>query len=456
MKTAVALGARRELFVDDWLIQSLDGCRLRLAAPIPREIVWQAQPPIETAVSGCYNFVHDGDRILMYHRGFYPIGTGAGDTDTSQTTHLALSRDGIHFERPAFGFVEFEGSANNNIIWRGYQSHNFVAFRDDNPAALPEERFKAVGGGWQALFGLTSPDGIHWRLIQEQPLAIKGGFDSVNVPFWDRTTQRYRLFSRYWDSVNECRAIQSCESEDFLRWTEPVPHQYAAGVPREHFYTNATVPCPGAEHLLLSFPKRFVPERTLDTTGMAYPADGLSDAVFMTSRDGVHWDRPFLEAWLRPGPDPRNWSHRSLMPAVGILETAPGEWSLYVSEHYGWDDNRLRRFTVGAHRLASIHAGAASGTFTTRPVTFVGDELRINAATAATGSVRIELQDATGQPLPGFGLNDMSPWFGDAFDMPVRWENGGNLARLAGRPIRLRFSLQDADVYALRFAPMCR
>ena len=78
----------------------------------------------------------------------------------------------------------------------------------------------------------------------------------------------------------------------------------------------------------------------------------------MTSRDGVQWDRTFREAWMRPGPDPRNWSHRSNMPGTGIIETAPGEWSLYISEHYGWPTNRLRRLTVrGGYKRVFEYSG---------------------------------------------------------------------------------------------------
>ena len=66
---------------------------------------------------------------------------------------------------------------------------------------------------------------------------------------------------------------------------------------------------------------RFLPERQLDIAAMDYPGSGLSDAVFMSSRDGVHWDRPFMEAWVRPGTDQRNWSHRSCTPAPGLVQT---------------------------------------------------------------------------------------------------------------------------------------
>ena len=90
-------------------------------------------------------------------------------------------------------------------------------------------------------------------------MLTKGAFDSLNLAFWDPTRARYACYSRIF--IDNVRAIQSAHSSDFLPWSEGVANRYAAGVPIEHFYTNATLPCPGAEHLLVSFPKRFEPER---------------------------------------------------------------------------------------------------------------------------------------------------------------------------------------------------
>ena len=454
MEEIIDIGGRRELFVDGYLVEELENARLKLHPPERREVVFQVRLPLENACTGCYNLCRDGERILMYYRGFYPLGEAYADHQESQTTGLAISDDGIHFERPNLGLVEFEGAKENNIVFRGYASHNFCVFRDDNPAVRSEQRFKAVGGGGRDnLHGFCSPDGIHWQPIQEGPLAVTGAFDSVNVPLWDPHAGCYRLFSRYFDDSpgQRVRAIQSCSSEDFIHWTEPQPHVYADGVPLEHFYTNATVPCPGAEQILLSFPMRFLPEREKDTGGMEYPGKGLSDGVFITSRDGVHWDRTFMEAWLRPGRDPRNWTHRSNTPAVGIVETAADEWSLYAAECYGWDDNRLRRLSMRPHGFASVHAGWPGGRLRTRPLVFAGDRLRLNYATSAAGSIGVEVQDEAGEVIDGFALADAEPLFGDELDAAVTWR-GGDLAKLAGKPVRFCFALEDADLFALRVA----
>ena len=99
-----------------------------------------------------------------------------------------------------------------------------------------------------------------------------------------------------------------------------------------------------------------------------------------------------------------------------------------------------------------MHAGARPGEFTTPPLVFSSQKLQLNYATSATGSVRIELQDESGRPLPGFALADMPELFGDEFDAVVKWKTGTDLAALRGKTIRLRVQLKDADLYALRFA----
>jgi len=457
----IDIGSRRELFVDDYLIDRLDGqARLKLHPPKREEVVFQVEGPLENACSGVYNVLveHEG-RYLLYYRGHYPLSKDEGDGSKQQTANVAISEDGIHFERPELGILDLGDGGRNSVVWQGIQSHNLVAFHDTNPACIPEERFKAVGGtGKNNLYALYSPDGLHWRLAQEEPLAVPGAFDSANVAFWDGVVGKYRLFSRFFEE-GRGRAIQSCTSDDFIRWTEPVPHQYEEDAPVEQFYTNATTPVPGAEHILLSFPMRYVAERTTpvaDISAMDYPGTGsqgmagMTDAVIMSSRDGVHWNRPFPEAWLRAGLDERNWTHRNNCPAIGILPRCETEWSMYISEHYGWPDNRLRRLSLRPWGFASVNASHAGGTLVTRPLTFSGRELHINFSTSAVGSVTVEIQGDDGQPIPGYAIEDMEPIYGDCLDAAVAWSSGSDLSALAGRPVRLRFDLKDADLFALR------
>ena len=138
-KSPVAIGSRVEMFVDDWLIdasRSRGGVSLQLQTPAKREIVLVTDKPWEGPDSAYFTVFQDGPRVRLYYRGIVP----GGDASAGQVTCYAESMDGIHFTRPNLGLVEFQGSKENNIIYRGVEAHNFAPFRDVNPAAKPEER----------------------------------------------------------------------------------------------------------------------------------------------------------------------------------------------------------------------------------------------------------------------------------------------------------------------------
>ncbi len=87
----------------------------------------------------------------------------------------------------------------------------------------------------------------------------------------------------------------------------------------------------------------------------------------------------------------------------------------------------------------------------TRPLRFQGRQLEINYATSAAGGVRIEIQDESGRPFPGYSLEDAQEIIGDELARVVSWKQGSDLRTLAGKAVRLRFALKDADVYSFRF-----
>ena len=197
------------------------------------------------------------------------------------------------------------------------------------------------------------------------------------------------------------------------------------------------------------FPSRFVYER-MPTPG--WPGGtGVDDAVFMSSRDGLRFDRSFMEAFVRPGLDRENWHERSIYVERGILHNAPGEMSLYGMEHKDLPTMRIRRYALRTDGFVSVNAAYSGGEFTTHPLVFTGSELEINYSTSAVGSVRVEVQDAGGRPQPGLSLDDSAEIFGDEIDGVARWNGAPGLAALAGKPVRLRFALRDADLYAFRF-----
>jgi hypothetical protein len=82
---------------------------------------------------------------------------------------------------------------------------------------------------------------------------------------------------------------------------------------------------------------------------------------------------------------------------------------------------------------------------------FSGKRLEMNLSTSAAGLIQVELQDASGKPIPGFALEDCPEIFGDRISQVVAWKQGSDVSKLAGTPIRLRVVIKDADLYAIQF-----
>ena len=432
------IGDRRELFVDDWLIDKASGAALRLNPPTPRETVLPLNQPWAGPTTGYTTVFKDGDRYR-----FYASNDDYGSRVPDYTSY-AESKDGVTWTMPKLGLVEFQGSKDNNIIWAEKGIHSFNAFRDENPRAPPEQRYKACAGGPPRLF--VSADGIRWKKLQEKPVLTDGPDDSQNVVFWDARRGLYVAYARLFKG--DIRDVRTATSPDFVNWTRSRPVEFGAA-PVEHLYTNAVTPYFRAPHLYVGFPMRFVPDRQL---APKHPYKGVSDGIFMSSRDGLHFRR-FPEAFIRPDLGIRNWTDRTNLPTWGVVPTGPEEMSVYWVEHFRHPTIGLRRGSLPLDRFASAHASPAGGEFTTRPLHFKGSKLLLNFATSAPGSVRVAVLDRAGAEVPGFGLSDCPDLYGNEIERAVTWKGGADLGRLAGQPVRLRFRMKDADLYALRFAP---
>lgn len=77
--------------------------------------------------------------------------------------------------------------------------------------------------------------------------------------------------------------------------------------------------------------------------------------------------------------------------------------------------------------------------------------MQINYSTSAAGGLRVEIQRPDGTPVDGHTLEDCPEIIGDRIDGTVAWKAGPDVNALAGKPVRLRFDLKDADLYSLRF-----
>lgn len=455
----IDLGSRLELLVDRQLADSVRGLAWKLHAPVDKGIALALDAPWEGNVSGYVTVLRAPDGYRMYYRGLGITDGKVRDRDTQPHTCLAESDDGILWRKPELGLVSFNGSRKNNIVMGAdgdrHPAHNLSVMYDPRPDVPADERYKAIGG-MSGVFGYKSADGRAWQPIQSTALVTKGPFDTQNTVFWDATRKLYFMYLRMTfprtGGTERIRAIRVATSPDFRTWSEPKRIDLGES-PEEHLYTNAITPYFRAPHHFLGFPMRFVPSRMaeLPATYDTARVTGTSDSVLMTSRDGSRWERLFLEGYIRPGIGNENWTDRANQVAWGVVPITEEEMSVYVMEHYRLPTIRMRRFAIRTDGFISLNAPHAGGEMVTKPIRFTGRKLVVNYATSAVGSLRVELQDAAGQPIDGFDLGSATEHFGNSIQQVIGWRGGQDVGRLAGKPVRMRFVMKDADLFSFRF-----
>lgn len=476
---AIEIGSRRELLVDEHLIAEFKGgAELRLHHPVRREIAIVHDAPWEGSGCGYHTVFKDGDKYRMYYHGWHI--TPEGGTGNPIVICYAESNDGIGWVKPTLGLVEFEGSKDNNIILAKigrYGCHDFSPFIDTNPQASEAARYKAVGWprGQKGLFGFASADGIRWKPVKDDFIFSDTGwvFDTQNIAFWSELERQYVMYYR--KTVGGIRNIARAVSKDFIEWKKEglLDFQGTGPTKCEQFYTNQIRPYYRAPHLYIGFPARYTDRGWVEATnalpspqlrqqrakGHRRHGSAVTDGLLITSRDGRRFHR-WDEAFLRPGlRTQHNWAYGDNYIAWHVVETSstfddqPRELSLYATESYFTGSaSRLRRYTLRVDGFASIHAPAGAGEVITRYIKFAGSCLRLNFSTSAAGGIHVEIQDMEGKAIPRFRMEDCLEVFGDATDYMVKWKGGATLGALANQPVRLRFVLREADVYAFRFA----
>ena len=471
--TLIEIGSRLELFVDDFLIDRFAASKLKMYEPVRKGAAIELDESWEGLGSFYPTVLSDDGSFRAYYRG-KPITSRDGTDD--EVTCYAESDDGIVWRKPRLGLCEASGSTENNVVFGGDFApitHNFTPFIDSRPGVGLDERIKGLGGFFspgpdrpgvpEGVFGFVSSDGVRWRRIADKPVLGRSVHplhtDTAQCCcFWSKTENQYVCYIRMWydDGTGRVRPgmggnirwIGRTTSPDFEHWAEAALVSFG-DAPPEHLYTNQIQPYFRAPHIYLGFPYRFLPEMQIVPE---HPVVGISDGVMISSRDGMNWDRTFLEAFIRPGRDRRNWTDRNMCIACGIAQTATDEISLYWIENYRHDTCRLERGTLRLDGFASLNGPYSGGEAVTHPFVFTGSELRMNYATSAAGHIRVELQEADGSPLAGFSSSEAKPLIGDEIEGVARWQGGTDVGRLAGRAVRARFVLHDADIFSIRFA----
>ena len=370
----------------------------------------------------------------------------------------AESSDGVTWTKPSIGAISCNGSTSNNLVYAGHAS---PAFKD--PSAPPEERYKLVAlgihEGKACMFGAVSPDGLRFTPL-EKPVLTGYGSDTHNVIRFDPDKGRYVGYFRGKAHGNRrIRTIAYAETDRFDSW--PIPEVIVTPDVNDHpdtdIYTNSYTPWPDADAHLM-FPAFF--QRRLDET----------EVHMLTSRDGLHWERPIREPVIPIG-DPGSGLEGSVYAGCDLVTMRPGEWSLAISprptshgqsEYPGEMENLRDR---GYVCLATWRQDGFTSLETetdemcaTVPISFSGGRLKVNAVTSFGGGIRVELADASveaklsgSETVPGLSFDDCDAVSGNVLDHTVTWRGESDLSAWAGRPIRLRFHLHRARLHAFHF-----
>ncbi len=505
-ESPLEIGGQRQVFIDGRFV--LQPQNVEFVVHKPRktgQIVIACERPWEQRLGQYHSTLYENK---TYHMWYTVYGGADSNAVPVRSIAYAKSSDGINWEKPDLGLVEIYGTRKNNIVLgHGFggikgATHGCMVFID--PLAPSDQRFRLVSNPQELgryLHIFSSPDGIHWKLTHRNVLKFrseKHHLDSQNVIFRDQRIQKYVAYVRrnLRPGGSQGRSIARAESTNLSQFPDvedcPVVLGFDAEDPQYYdpvnkvkiqvadFYTNGTFKYPWAQDAYYMFPSEYFHYMTfLKDFRNGQPVNaGSLDARFAASRDGISWKRydrrPFVELGMKD-----EWDSRSIYMAYGVLPGSDeSEMFMYYygsNTLHGWDrddqhrerNKRLLRRKGGApetdiHGISrlvirrdgfvSIRADYTGGEFLTPLLTFTGDELVLNVNTSAVGMVQVEILDKNSKPIPGYTLEDCDQIYtANEINRVVKWNGESTLAKLSGKPIRLRFVMRDADLYAFQF-----
>ncbi len=471
----ICIDLGRQLFVDDFLIASTSLTRvfgeakIHEASPVlspetDDEMDNGYCPMAAPFNDGAWYDPEDGLFKLWYMPGWF------------HSTALAISRDGIHWERPDFGVVR-----GTNLVWPnrdGYDRDGCLVWLDYD-AERSEERFKmfqyyrydtegnaTASEGWLH----TSPDGIHWS----DPV--------VTTPVGDNTSFFYNPFRKKWcmsirrQSAN-LRARFYRECDDFLqgaKWDQERDEVFWQRI------DNLALPDPALpDHRVALYDVNATPYESLMLGLFAIfrgPENDICaekgvpktmDIELGYSRDGFHFSRPNRMPFLASSRRIGDWNRAYLHAVGGVCMVVGDEVWIYFTGFSGQSPKlgktdvgaagRSRRVmyagastglaTIRRDGFASMDADNSGGVLTTRSVVFKGHRLFVNVETAG-GELRVEVLEENGRPVEGLTAEQCVPLCVDRTCCEVLWTSGKNLSSISGRPVVFKFYLQSGRLFS--------
>ena len=469
----IPIDVGRQLFVDDFLIEATDLQRtfhrakkfdgsplLKPETPLEMGRYGAMVPPFHAPLAAPFSdgiWYDPADRTfkLWYHAGWF------------DGTAYATSQDGLKWHRPD---LDVEPGTNRVLPRRTGGVRDTVAVCLDQFTDDPSQRFKMfmfISKGEVR----TSPDGIHWS---DPTLTGRVG---------DHSTIFHNPFRRKWvysirsdnpaTRAGRSRDYRECDDliegakfadGDVVFWTraDRLDPQDPQIRDKPQLYNLDAV---AYESIMLSaFTIHLGPANAVCNWG-GFPK--VTDLKLGFSRDGFHWQRPDRRAFIAATRREGDWDRGYLQSAASVCLIVGDElWFYYTGfagdvtkrncnpDHYAgmYANGSMGLAKLRRDGFASMDAGDARGTLTTRPLTFKGKRLFVNVDNPE-GALTVEVLDQAGAPLDGWTADRCEPVSTDSTLTEVRWRGGKDVSSLAGMPVRFRFHLTRGSLYAFWVAP---
>ena len=480
---------------ETWLQDPPVGMRLVVQPAGRTEIFLRAEHPWEQGGLHYPCVLLDGGRYRLW---YWTTGAAEG---AFRLHAYAESEDGLRWERPELGLVEYEGSKSNNLVFHYEDFELNSVFIDPN--ADPEERYKAISprtvfyrkgvldpdigwdefrelgkqtdaaddptkdtmtavkeefGVWRdnVVMGAVSADGLHWRILDD-PLVNVGGtpLDTQNVATYEPETGDYVAYLRGFPEELQHgfrgrRAVRKVAGRQFGDWSAPRYVLCSDQQDRfdEDIYTSCYCAYPDVPGLHLMFPAVY------------HRMDSELDVQLAVSRDAWNWTRPERRPVITRAAE--DGEYGMVIAGPNLVPLNEREWGLPYACTYDRHDRGPKeegardvfRWAIWERdRLVALEA-PVEGRVTTIGRQCHGGELRLNFQTRKAGWIKVELTTqptepiSRVEPIEGFSLAEADPLSGDELDQVVTWKGSGDLSRLQGMKVAVRIHMARAKLFS--------
>jgi len=507
------VGSKKQLFIDEEFFASTNNIELNMNPPAKTgELTIKADRPWEQLGVGGGSIVQIGQEYYLYYSANYKY---PDSNEPSRRLCLAVSEDGIHWEKPSLGLVTFNRSKDNNIVFPTIEESWFCGgwvFRDTCPDVGPDEQYKMICR-WSppgtpiaevSEWALKSADGLHWAQMSDSP-AYRFS-DTTNSAFWDDRIGRYVVYMRHNSDpyyaaepvyiegfrdgkpvvfVNNVarqqapddgrtyipmayRKVGRIETDNLALWDTPEnwghPRQTVLSFdeqdpPGIDIDNTGAIKYPWADNIYLLFPAMYY-HYPGPPVGQ-YHNDGVFEMRLATSRDGIQFYYPSRSPFVPLGPSGEFDSGRVSM-LVGIVRRGS---QLYL--YYTAGNDRLRHGAGGPELfkenppVISRRVLRVDG-FVSADAPYEGGEFTTVPIVFAGNSLHLNVQTSMaggmqvellrdGEPIAGYSAAEADVIRGNFIDRTVTWNGSSDVSALAGSPIQLRFVMRDTKLYAFQF-----